>query len=524
MIDSPSPTALSDRVLDLIEVIQRLSQARTVETVQDIVRHAARRLTDADGATFVLCDNEQCHYIDEDAIGPLWKGQKFPMTACVSGWAMLNRQPAVIEDIFADPRVPHAAYEPTFVKSLVMVPIRTIEPIGAIGTYWATKRKPTDEEVRLLQALADTTAVAIENVRLIDGLEGLVKLRTSELEAANKQLVEANAELMAAHRQADRVFAAYAKVLPGTVLDGKYRLDEELGSGGFGVVFRGRHMMLDCAIAVKVFRPVAGNDSSRELQRFLREGATAARLNHPNAVRVLDSGVSSGGVAFLAMELLRGRSLSKETAALGQPSLRRAAIIGATVANVLAAAHRQGIIHRDIKPDNIFLHSDDDGQEVVKVVDFGIAKFFTGSGGTEQLTRTGEYLGTPRFVAPERMHGAEGDDGRSDVYSLGTLLYELICGAAPWTKEQERQIVAGLAHDLRPQPMSKFRRDVPPELERLVQRALSWDASERPMAEDLATALAELAPNLDNTPVRTTVSEPRDADGTSLLPAARWPG
>src|SRR4051812_25330353 len=162
MTESPSPAALSDRVLDLIEVIQRLSQARTVETVQDIVRHAARRLTGADGATFVLCDNEQCHYIDEDAIGPLWKAKKSPMPACVSGWAMLNRQPAVIEDIFADARVPHAAYEPTFVKSLVMVPIRTIDPVGAIGTYWATRRKPTDEEVRLLQALADTTAVAIE--------------------------------------------------------------------------------------------------------------------------------------------------------------------------------------------------------------------------------------------------------------------------------------------------------------------------------------------------------------------------
>ncbi|MBN9121699.1 MAG: protein kinase [Planctomycetes bacterium] len=522
MTASPAPGP--DRMADLVEVIQRLSQARTVETVQDIVRRAARRLTDADGATFVLCDGDQCHYIDEDAIGPLWKGQRFPLETCVSGWAMLNRRPAIIEDVFADDRVPLAAYQPTFVKSLVMVPIRTIDPLGAIGTFWATRRKPTDEEVRLLQALADTTAVALENVRLIDGLEGLIKLRTAELEEANKQLVAANAELMAAHRQADRVFAAYAKVLPGTVLDGKYRLDEELGSGGFGVVFRGRHMILECPIAVKVFRPVAGNDSSRELQRFLREGATAARLNHPNAVRVLDSGVSSGGVAFLAMELLRGRSLAKELAAVGPPSLRRAAAIGATVADVLAAAHRQGIVHRDIKPDNVFLHSDADGQEVVKVVDFGIAKFFTGPHGNDQLTRTGEYLGTPRFVAPERIHGTETDDGRSDVYSLGALLYELVCGASPWTKDQERQIAAGLARDPQPQPMRQFRRNVPPELERLVQQALAWDATKRPVAEDLAAALKAQAPTLDDTPVRPPNSEPRDADSTSLLPAVRWPG
>ncbi len=523
---SPSPKpAAPDRMGDLIEVIQRLSQARTVESVQDIVRTAARRLTGADGATFVLCDVDKCHYVDEDAIGPLWKGQRFPMTACISGWSMLNHKAAVIEDVFADDRIPHAAYEPTFVKSLVMVPIRTADPLGAVGAYWATKRKPTDDEVRLLQALADTTAVALENVRLIDGLEGLVKLRTSELEEANKQLVAANAELMAAHRQADRVFAAYAKVLPGTVLDGKYRLDEELGSGGFGIVFRGRHLILDAPIAVKVFRPIAGNDSSRELQRFLREGATAARLNHPNAVRVLDSGVSSGGVAFLAMELLRGRSLAKELAAIGPPSLRRAATIAAIVADVLAAAHRQGIVHRDIKPDNVFLHSDAGGQEVVKVVDFGIAKFFAGPHGSEPLTRTGEYLGTPRFVAPERIKGGEvPDDGRSDVYSLGALLYELVCGAAPWTKEQERQIVAGLADDPEPQPMEVFRRGVPPELERLTRRALTWNPAHRPVAEELAAALTALAPSLDDTPPQALVAEPHDPDDTSLLPVARWPG
>jgi hypothetical protein len=517
--------AAPDRATDLIDVIQRLSSARDVATVQDIVRRAARRLTDADGATFVLCDADRCHYVDEDAIGPLWKGQKFPMSACVSGWAMLNHQTVVIEDVFTDPRVPHDVYRATFVKSMVMVPVRPDDPIGAIGTYWATKRKPTDEEVQLLEALAGTTAVALENVRLIDGLENLVKVRTVELEEANKRLVATNAELLAAHQQADRVFAAYAKVLPGTVLDGKYRLEEELGSGGFGVVFRGRHLVLDCPIAVKVFRPVAGNDSSLELQRFLREGATAARIGHPNAVRVLDSGVSSGGVAFLAMELLRGRSLARELAAVGALSLRKAASVAATIADVLAAAHRQGIIHRDIKPDNVFLHHEPDGREVVKVVDFGIAKFFAGpQSAAEQLTRTGEYLGTPRFIAPERRNTSAMDDGRSDVYSLGAVLYELVCGASPWTLEQERQIAVGLVLDERPRPMGRFRRGVPPELEHLIERALAWDAAARPTAEELAAALTALAPTLDDTPPRPPSTPSREYDDTSLLPAVKWPG
>ena len=520
-----SPLAQApDRMTDFIEVIQKLSQARDMPTVQDTVRRAVCRLTAADGVTFVLCEGDECHFIDEEAVGPLFKGQRFPMSNCVSGWAMMNRRPAIIEDVCSDSRVPQDTYRRTFVKSLVVVPIRTIDPIGAIGIYWATRHRPTDDEVHLLQALADTTAVALENVRVITELEDRVKARTAELEATNRQLVAANSELTAAQQQADRVFSAYAKVLPGSVLDGKYRLDEQLGTGGFGVVFRGRHLVLDCPIAVKVFRPVAGNDSALDLQRFLREGATAARICHPNAVKVLDSGVSSGGVAFLAMELLRGRSVGRERADTGALPLRRAATIAATVADVLAAAHRQGIVHRDIKPDNVFLHNTG-REEVVKVVDFGIAKFFAGPNGTggEPLTRTGEYLGTPRFVAPERVRGGA-DDGRSDVFSLGALLYELVCGASPWTKDQERQRAAGLALDAPPQPMSRFRRGVPPALEALVRRTLALTPAERPTAAELAAELVALAPILDNTPVRPTLDALNDPDPTAVLPVARWPG
>jgi len=155
----------------LIGVVQELSQAKDLDTVMAIVRDAARRLTNADGATFVLRDGDQCYYADENAISPLWKGQRFPMSKCVSGWVMLNRVPAVIEDIYNDPRVPSDAYKPTFVKSLAMVPIRKEKPIGAIGNYWATKRMPSEEEVYILEALANTTSVALENVQLYDELQ-----------------------------------------------------------------------------------------------------------------------------------------------------------------------------------------------------------------------------------------------------------------------------------------------------------------------------------------------------------------
>lgn len=156
---------------ELIETIQQLSLARSVAAIQAIVRHTARRLTGADGATFVLRDGDLCHYADEDAIAPLWKGQRFPMSACISGWVMLNRQPAMIPDTYADDRIPADAYRPTFVKSLLMVPIRQMNPLGAIGNYWADPHEPSEREVLLLQALADSTAVAMENVRMIDELE-----------------------------------------------------------------------------------------------------------------------------------------------------------------------------------------------------------------------------------------------------------------------------------------------------------------------------------------------------------------
>ncbi len=166
----------------LVEVVRQMSTARDLATVMEIVKHAARNLSGADGATFVLRDGDLCHYADEDAISPLWKGRRFPMSACISGWAMLHQQPAVIEDIYADSRIPADAYRPTFVQSLAMVPIRQSAPVGAIGIYWARRYQPTAEQLKVLQALADTTAVALENVRVYGELEQRVDARTTELE------------------------------------------------------------------------------------------------------------------------------------------------------------------------------------------------------------------------------------------------------------------------------------------------------------------------------------------------------
>jgi GAF domain-containing protein len=139
----------------------KLEHTRALEDAIAVVRQSARAICSADGVTFVLRDADKCHYIDEDAIAPLWKGQRFPIETCISGWAMLNGKTAVIEDIYADARIPHEAYRKTFVKSLVMVPVRTDGPVAAIGAYWADMRSFKIQEIAVIEALADMVGNAL---------------------------------------------------------------------------------------------------------------------------------------------------------------------------------------------------------------------------------------------------------------------------------------------------------------------------------------------------------------------------
>ena len=172
----------------LMRAVQELSLARTLPEIQRIVGTSARELVGCDGATFVLREDDNCYYADEDAIAPLWKGSRFPINTCIGGWSMQHRRAVVIPDIYADDRVPHAAYLPTFIKSLVMVPIRQLAPVGAIGAYWAEHRDPSPREVALLQALANSTSIAMEHVQTYSALEERVRDRTADLEKANEEI------------------------------------------------------------------------------------------------------------------------------------------------------------------------------------------------------------------------------------------------------------------------------------------------------------------------------------------------
>jgi len=150
----------------LMEAVERLAAVQDELAVAAIIRTAARRLTGSDGVSVVLKRDNRVCYVDEDAIGPLWKGQDFAIEQCISGWAIMNRQTVVISDINGDPRIPLALYQTTFVKSLIMVPVGMPSPFAAIGAYWATKRRPSDEEVYALETIARIASVALENVRL----------------------------------------------------------------------------------------------------------------------------------------------------------------------------------------------------------------------------------------------------------------------------------------------------------------------------------------------------------------------
>jgi len=269
----------------LVAAVQELSLARSLDAVMAVVRRAARELTGADGATFVLRDGDKCFYADEDAIEPLWKGQRFPMSACISGWAMLNRQSAVIEDIYADPRIPAVAYRPTFVKSLVMVPIRTQAPMGAIGNYWAKKHMATRDEIELLNALANTTAVAMENIQLYAELEQRVQQRTAQLEEANHELEAFSYSVSHDLRGALQPISGLAGLL---AIQCEAKLDARAKESLDRIQAETRRMagLIDDLLRLAQFGRVELKSETVNLSQIARE--VAARLRSSGPVRQVD--------------------------------------------------------------------------------------------------------------------------------------------------------------------------------------------------------------------------------------------
>ncbi|MET0287794.1 MAG: serine/threonine-protein kinase [Polyangiales bacterium] len=271
--------------------------------------------------------------------------------------------------------------------------------------------------------------------------------------------------------------------LIGQVIAERYRVTELLAEGGMGAVYIADHLTLHKQVALKIVHPEhAGN--AELVARFEREAMATSRIDHPNVVAAIDFGTLPDATAYLAVQLVRGPSLTRVLTEHGRMPWQRASSIGAQIADALWAAHGHGIIHRDLKPDNVLLQSRDDGSELVKVLDFGVAKFSSESkvplSARTDVTQIGMVVGTPGYMAPEQTIGNPADE-RSDLYGLGVLLWESLVGEPLWAAADLQALVEKQMSET-PRPVREASGDstIPEGLENLVARLLARRAEDRP--------------------------------------------
>src|SRR6266850_2889833 len=282
--------------------------------------------------------------------------------------------------------------------------------------------------------------------------------------------------------------------LVGQTLAGKYLIEEIIKSGGMGSVYRGKHVLMDKTVAVKVLRPSLAVDNV-VVARFSREAKAASRISHPHAVSVTDFGESENGIVFLVMEYLDGRTLKDLIRSEGPMPLDRAVEIVRQVSGALDAAHQQGVIHRDLKSDNIML-SQTNGGDWAKVLDFGIAKIQQPEGARDNdITAANLVIGTPQYMSPEQCSQTGPIDARSDVYSLGVIVFEMLAGRVPFTGDSPTVIMMKQVQDDPPSVLSA-RPDLPASVDNVVRKALAKQPIDRfQTAGELSEALTQAAAN-----------------------------
>jgi len=297
---------------------------------------------------------------------------------------------------------------------------------------------------------------------------------------------------------------SFAAGLVGITLDGRYRLDAVLGEGGMGTVFRATHLAMERKVAVKLLKPHLTNDHA-QTQRFLREARSTFKVESPHAVKVLDFGVTPHRDYYMALEYLDGRTVQRELDVDGPFTPRRTVHIARQALHALGAAHRSGLVHRDIKPDNLLLMRVGVDSDYTKVLDFGVAKLMEGAAKSDQsqlaLTAVGMVFGTPEFMSPEQACG-HALDARSDLYSLAATMFVMMTGMGLF---EGNSPIEWLMHHARTPPpslaMVRGQLAAYPELDDLLQRCLAKHRDDRPAnAAELDRLLAALEPTLERVP------------------------
>jgi serine/threonine-protein kinase len=274
-------------------------------------------------------------------------------------------------------------------------------------------------------------------------------------------------------------FGEMSSVVPGDVLAGKYRVERLLGSGGMGYVVAARHLQLDQLVAMKFLRHGAGAlDDTEATGRFLREAKAVVRLRDEHVAKVFDVGTLDSGEPYIVMEYLDGCDLSELSKQRGPIPAAEAVEYVMQACEALAEAHSLGIVHRDVKLANLFVTRGHAGSPVVKVLDFGISKVNPFGEADQDMTRTSAMLGSPRFMSPEQMRDARNVDGRTDIWSLGVVLYRLVAGRAPFEAETLGRLLTMVMHET-PDPLSALRSDLPPGFSELVGHCLEKDVNVR---------------------------------------------
>lgn len=298
--------------------------------------------------------------------------------------------------------------------------------------------------------------------------------------------------------------------LVGTTLDGKFRLEKALASGAGGDVYEATHLALGALVAVKVLRAGPPETGDIRRKRFLREARVAAGLRTDHVVRIYDVVAPESGLTYIVMELLQGETLADRVQRVGPLPIAEAVDFVLQAAKPLGQLHAQGIVHRDVKPSNLFLARDADGNEVIKLLDFGVAAFQQPVARDSSLTLTDSMVGTPRYMAPEQVQSSRSVDARADVWALGITLYEMVAGKPPFDGQTVLAVLNQIERQ-EPKPLAEARHGVPSPLAALVHACLAKDPAGRPadareLVEALGAFTARAAPSRAPVPRRWLVA------------------